>query len=107
MKLFFLFLVFLLASTAAWAGTTNPLKEGAYACAESIQAQVGLHRYELVKVTQRGGNKNFNMWLNAHDENVGAFCEIRRGNVVATHVRDAHWSSRNMREPVKSDLAAR
>ncbi len=107
MKSIFLSLVFLLAGSAAWAGTTDPLNESAHACAAAVQAQVGLHRYELVKVTRRGGHRNFNMWLNAKGEDVGAFCEVRRGDVVVTHVRSSHWSNRNLREPLKSDLAAR
>ena len=97
----------LLLSQAAWAGSPDPLKDGAYACAASIKSQVGLDQYELVKFTQRGGYRNFNLWLNAEGAKVGAFCKVRRGDVVVTHVRDAHWSSRNMRVPLSSDLASR
>ncbi len=97
----------LLAAQPAHARPAEPLRDSAEACARSAQTQVGLSRFELVNVRQRAGHRNFYLWLNAHDANVGVACHIRRGDVHATHVQETHWPALRMRTPEHWDLAAR
>ena len=97
----------LLAAQPAQARPSEPLRDSAEACARSVQAQVGLSRFELVNVRQRAGYRNFYLWLNAHDANVGVACHIRRGDVHATHVQESHWQPLRMRTPEHWDLAVR
>ncbi len=96
-----------LSAQAAHARDAEPLRDSAEACARSVQAEVGESRFELVNVRQKAGYRNFYLWLNAHDADVGVACQLRRGAVYATHVRDARWSALQMRTPERWDLASR
>ena len=88
----------LLISSLTHAGDRHSPKAAAYECARAIYDQVGVGAYEVIRMTHPGRDR-YRIWMNAHDESVGAFCTTRRGDVVETFVDDSPWAGRHPARP--------
>jgi hypothetical protein len=102
--------VLLAASSPAYAASSFSPKEAAYECARAIRDQVGVGAYEVVQMTSHGGRGHYRIWMNAHDDSVGAFCTTKRGEVAETFTRETPWEGSRPRRPqtlaLNSDCSA-
>lgn len=96
--------VLLAASPPGYAGDWPRAKAAAEACARVIRTETGTGAYEVVKMTAVA--RQYQIWMNAHDGSVAAYCTTRRDQVTESFTRKDLWTARNPERPRTLDVAA-